>query len=179
MALSLGFSGSFVHVNSTDNSKITSDVTGTISSSGGDVNILAYHNFDGSKFTGDNVQALSDTESISLGLDANSAELNANAKASVTAASESGSNLAAPHLNKKVTVKAMSSNLSLAQLSNSGGAIIDLGAVASTPTADSSGTTAANLKGNVTILGTAKGHALRQHVVNARADAVTLTAIQP
>ena len=33
--------------------------------------------------------------------------------------------------------------------------------------------------GNVTILGTAKGHALRQHVVNARADAVTLTAIQP
>jgi len=33
--------------------------------------------------------------------------------------------------------------------------------------------------GNVTILGAASGHALRQHVVNARADAVTLTQIQP
>jgi predicted small secreted protein len=33
--------------------------------------------------------------------------------------------------------------------------------------------------GNVTISGTAGGHALRQHVVNARADVVTLTQIQP
>ena len=33
--------------------------------------------------------------------------------------------------------------------------------------------------GDVTIFGTASGHALRQHVVNARADAVTLTQIQP
>src|SRR5206468_3306352 len=135
----------------TDKSKVTSDVTGTITSNGGDVNVLAYHNFDGSNFTGDNVQALSDTESIALGLDANSAELNATAKANVTAASESGSALAAPALNKKVTVKAMSSNLSVANLSNSGGAIIDLGAVASTPTADSSGATAANLLGNVKV----------------------------
>ena len=33
--------------------------------------------------------------------------------------------------------------------------------------------------GDVTIFGTANGHALRQHVVTARANAVTLTAIQP
>ena len=33
--------------------------------------------------------------------------------------------------------------------------------------------------GNVTIMGTANGHALRQHVVNARADVITLTEIQP
>ena len=33
--------------------------------------------------------------------------------------------------------------------------------------------------GDVTISGTASGHALRQHVVNARANAVTLTQIQP
>ena len=33
--------------------------------------------------------------------------------------------------------------------------------------------------GNVTVQGTASGHSLRQHVVNARADAITLTQIQP
>ena len=33
--------------------------------------------------------------------------------------------------------------------------------------------------GNVTIMATASGHTLRQHVVNARADAITLTSIQP
>ncbi|HWC74974.1 MAG TPA: hypothetical protein VG454_13645 [Gemmatimonadales bacterium] len=33
--------------------------------------------------------------------------------------------------------------------------------------------------GNVTIMGTASGHALRQHVVNARADAITLTELKP
>ena len=33
--------------------------------------------------------------------------------------------------------------------------------------------------GNVTVQATASGHTLRQHVVNARADAVTLTEIQP
>ena len=33
--------------------------------------------------------------------------------------------------------------------------------------------------GNVTLYGTASGHALRQHVVNARANAITLTEIQP
>jgi len=33
--------------------------------------------------------------------------------------------------------------------------------------------------GNVTVMATASGHALRQHVVNARAGTVTLTEIQP
>jgi hypothetical protein len=33
--------------------------------------------------------------------------------------------------------------------------------------------------GNVTVMATASGHALRQHVVNARADVITLTEIQP
>lgn len=33
--------------------------------------------------------------------------------------------------------------------------------------------------GNVTIMATASGHTLRQHIVNARADAITLTEIQP
>ncbi len=33
--------------------------------------------------------------------------------------------------------------------------------------------------GNVTIMATASGHTLRQHVVNAAADAITLTEIQP
>jgi hypothetical protein len=33
--------------------------------------------------------------------------------------------------------------------------------------------------GNVTIMASASGHTLRQHVVNARADAITLTEIQP
>ena len=33
--------------------------------------------------------------------------------------------------------------------------------------------------GNVTVQANASGHALRQHIVNARADAVTLTEIQP
>jgi len=33
--------------------------------------------------------------------------------------------------------------------------------------------------GNVTVRATASGHALREHVVNARADAITLTEIQP
>jgi len=33
--------------------------------------------------------------------------------------------------------------------------------------------------GNVTVMANAGGHALRQHVVNARADVVTLTEIQP
>jgi len=35
------------------------------------------------------------------------------------------------------------------------------------------------LAGNVTVQATASGHTLRQHVVNARADAITLTQIQP
>jgi hypothetical protein len=33
--------------------------------------------------------------------------------------------------------------------------------------------------GNVTVMATASGHTLRQHVVNARADVITLTEIQP
>jgi hypothetical protein len=33
--------------------------------------------------------------------------------------------------------------------------------------------------GNVTVMATASGHTLRQHVVNATADAITLTEIQP
>jgi hypothetical protein len=33
--------------------------------------------------------------------------------------------------------------------------------------------------GNVTVMATASGHTLRQHVVNAKADAITLTEIQP
>jgi len=33
--------------------------------------------------------------------------------------------------------------------------------------------------GNVTVMSTASGHALRQHTVNARADVITLTEIQP
>jgi len=33
--------------------------------------------------------------------------------------------------------------------------------------------------GNVTVMSTASGHTLRQHVVNARADVITLTEIQP
>lgn len=33
--------------------------------------------------------------------------------------------------------------------------------------------------GNVTVMATANGHTLRQHVVNARADVITLTEIQP
>ena len=33
--------------------------------------------------------------------------------------------------------------------------------------------------GNVTVMATANGHALRQHVVNARPDVITLTEIQP
>ncbi len=33
--------------------------------------------------------------------------------------------------------------------------------------------------GNVTVMATASGHTLRQHVVNARADAITLTEIRP
>jgi hypothetical protein len=33
--------------------------------------------------------------------------------------------------------------------------------------------------GNVTVKATASGHTLRQHVVNARADAITVTEIQP
>jgi hypothetical protein len=33
--------------------------------------------------------------------------------------------------------------------------------------------------GNVTVRATAKGHTLREHVVNAQADAITLTEIQP
>ncbi len=33
--------------------------------------------------------------------------------------------------------------------------------------------------GNVTVMATAGGHTLRQHVVNARADVITLTEIQP
>src|SRR5437762_8460175 len=33
--------------------------------------------------------------------------------------------------------------------------------------------------GNVTVQATASGHALRQHTVNARANAITLTEIQP
>lgn len=33
--------------------------------------------------------------------------------------------------------------------------------------------------GNVTVKATASGHTLRQHIVNARADAITLTEIQP
>jgi len=33
--------------------------------------------------------------------------------------------------------------------------------------------------GNVTVQANASGHTLRQHVVNARADVITLTEIQP
>jgi hypothetical protein len=33
--------------------------------------------------------------------------------------------------------------------------------------------------GNVTVMATANGHTLRQHVVNARANVITLTEIQP
>src|SRR5439155_23440210 len=32
---------------------------------------------------------------------------------------------------------------------------------------------------NVTVMASASGHTLRQHIVNARADAITLTEIQP
>jgi len=33
--------------------------------------------------------------------------------------------------------------------------------------------------GNVTVMATAGGNTLRQHIVNARADAITVTEIQP
>ena len=33
--------------------------------------------------------------------------------------------------------------------------------------------------GSVTVMGTANGHTLRQHIVNARADVITLTELQP
>jgi len=58
--------------------------------------------------------------------------------------------------------------------------------VAGVPSSTASGTAAdgigyvANVTvGNVTVMASASGHTLRQHVVNARADAITLTEIRP
>jgi len=49
-----------------------------------------------------------------------------------------------------------------------------------TSTADDGVAYIANVAaGNVTVKATASGHTLRQHVVNARADAITLTQIRP
>lgn len=55
-----------------------------------------------------------------------------------------------------------------------------LPSAAATSTADDGVAYIVNVTaGNVTIMATAGGHTLRQHVVNARADAITLTQIQP
>jgi hypothetical protein len=52
-------------------------------------------------------------------------------------------------------------------------------AVATTTSADGVAYVFNVTPGNVTVMATAGGHTLRQHVVNARADAITLTEIQP
>ena len=146
--LSLGFSGGFVTVNATDGSHSIADVLGgaSVTSSSGNVSLLAFHNFDGSKFLTDNkAEALASLTSAAIGADYNSSDLNATAQALTTAQLDPNGTLAA--LGGSVIVHGISGNFSHASMSNSSGALLDLGSVGSNPTATSSGNTQANLEG--------------------------------
>ena len=63
---SLGVASGVVTVNADDATSVTTEVGGgaSITSTGGTVNVFAYHNFDGSNFTSDDVEANSEALSI-------------------------------------------------------------------------------------------------------------------
>ena len=151
-ALSFGvFAGAGTDtVNATDDSTVEAKVggSGNVTSSSGDVNVLAYHNYDGTSFeTGQTVTTHANAITVSLGLSISSNNLTSTAEATTKAEVDSGGNIAA--LGHTANVKAFSGDYAFAFVQNSNGAILNI-SVDSNPTSVASGDTEANLNGNVT-----------------------------
>ena len=155
---SLGVATGSVTVNADDKTSVNTEVGGSASltSTGGTVKVLAYHNFDGTSFTSDDVQANSEALSVallaSLGID--ETHMHSTAESTVTAQVDGGGTIAAP--SGAVILKSMSSNAANAHMQNAGGAILNV-SVGSNPTATAQGTTTANFYGNVVGAGSTIG----------------------
>ena len=137
-------------VTATDSSVVEAKVggSGRVSSSGADVNVLAYHNYDGTHFeTGQTVTTQADAITVSLGLSISSNNLTSTAEATTKAEVDSGGNISA--IGHVANVRAFSGNYATSFVQNSGGAILNV-SVNSDPTSVASGDTEANLNGNVT-----------------------------
>ena len=155
---SLGVSSGSVNVNATDSTNITTEIGGnaSLTSTGGTVKVLAYHNFDGTSFTSDAVEANSEALSVALlaSLDIAQSKLFSTAGATVNAQVDGGGTIAAP--SGAVVLKSMSSNLANSHMRNANGAILNV-SVGSDPTATVQGTTTANFYGNVLGAGSTVG----------------------
>ena len=134
-------------VTGTDETNTRTYVSGSATSTTGQLNVLAYHNFDGSNFiTANTVEASASMTSASLLLAIGSASMTATAKAVTKAEVDSSGTLAAP--SGTVSLKALSGDYAESHFSRTQGALISVAPNAD-PTAIASGDTEANLNGNV------------------------------
>ena len=137
---SLGVASGVVTVNAEDATSVTTEIGGnaSITSTGGAVNVLAYHNFDGTSFTGDDVEANSEALSIALlaSLEIDESHMSAYAHSTVTAQVDGGGTIAAP--SGAVVLKSMSSNTANSFMRSTGISILSV-SVGSRPEGDRPG----------------------------------------
>src|SRR5262249_10327799 len=110
-SFSLGIAAGTATVNAEDATSVSTKVGAgaSVTSTGGTVKVLAYHNFDGTGFVGsDDVEANSEAITVALLLAVESTNLSASAHASVTAQVDAGGTLAAP--SDEVVLQAMGAN---------------------------------------------------------------------
>src|SRR5262249_1632050 len=137
----------------TDETKISTDVTGTLTSTAGNIRISAYHDYD-AKATPkpkllDTFQTVASIENTNISLFVHAdhgAKSSADAKADPSASTESGSG--PPAVNGTITVDSRSANRAEARARASGGAAVSV-TEGIDPTATAEGTTSATLAGNV------------------------------
>jgi hypothetical protein len=148
MAFAFGVSIGIVDVTATDSPDINAVISGAVTSLNGEITVEAGHNFDrttGLFLTGLGASASSRMLTVSIVASIGMTSVTANATATTVASVESTADIQA---SGPVIVDAHSSNESAAQLKNDGGALV---AVASgDPTANSSGTTLAQVAGDIT-----------------------------
>ena len=139
------------NVNATDSTDTRTAIvgTGSATSTGAGVAILAWHNFDGTRFLDENLADASVVQTtVSLGLAVGSADLHAIASATTKAEIEAGATAAAP--NGTVELKALAGNYAESFYRRTTGALISA-APNSNPKATASGHTEANLLGHVRV----------------------------
>ena len=179
-ALAIGGGGAAAaeEVIANDHTATTAAVSGSASSTSGNVSVHAFHNYDGVAFLTENdVRATASATVAAIGLALGAAKLNAIATATAEAALNAGGTLAAP--NGKVSVLALSANYALAQLANVSGAAINVGSFGADPTAVASGWTLAKLLGNVrTVVGAADASGAQSVDVFARSQNLAVAGMK-
>ena len=144
--LAAGVAGGFETVTATDETTTNAVAAGSLRSTGGRVRLHAFHNFDGTDFTADDVRAVTTVVTAAIGLALSSSDLLATAKATTEARVEPTGTLAAPA--SAVEVWAVSGNVARASMDNVSAGIINL-SISNNPTAEASGSTHAKLLGHV------------------------------